>query len=144
MDSGSGFRASVGQLPGDGGEGQQVVVLGGGFVLLERLAAAAHHIEFAAIFQHILLGIRLMLVPHQPGGEGAVGGFHGGIPMIHPDGDGLAHLASPRFFLILLLFFSVARTILISGLVRFQVSSRCLILCANSSGVKYLAHSFGR
>ena len=144
MDSGGGFRAPVGQLFGDGGEGQQVVILRGGFVFLERLASAAHHIEPAAVFQHILLGVGFMLILHQPGGVRKMGGLHGGIPMIHPDGDGLAHLASPRFFLILLLFFSVARTILISGLVRFQVSSRCLILCANSSGVKYLAHSFGR
>ena len=144
MDSGGGFRASVGQLPGDGGEGQQVVVLGGGFVLLERLPPAAHHIEFAAVFQHILLGVGFMVVFHQPGGEREMRCFHGGVAVIHPDGDGVAHLESPRSFLIFLLFFSVARTILISGLVRFQVSSRCLILCANSSGVKYLAHSFGR
>ena len=75
MDSGGGFRAPVGQLFGDGGEGQQVVVLRDRFVLLERLASAAHHIEPAAVFQHILLGIGFIVVPHQPGGESAVGGF---------------------------------------------------------------------
>jgi len=144
MDGGGGVRAPVGQLSGDDGEGQEVVVLRGSFVLLEWLPAAAHHIEFAAVFQHILLGVGFMVVFHQPGGEREMRCFHGVVAVVHPDGDGFAHLESPRFFLILLLFFSVARTILISGLVRFQVSSRCLILCANSSGVKYLAHSFGR
>ena len=104
MDSGGGAGSPVSQFFGDGGEGQEVVVLCDRFVLLERLAAAAHHIEFAAIFQHILLGIRLMLVPHQPGGVGTVGGFHGGVAVIHPNGDGFAHLESPRSFLIFLLF----------------------------------------
>ena len=120
MDGGGGFRAPVGQLFGDGGEGQQVVVLRDRFVLLERLASAAYHIEFAAVFQHVLLGVGFMVVLHQPGGEGTVDGFHGVIPMIHPDGDGVAHLESPRSFLIFLLLGAVARAALISKLLIFQ------------------------
>ena len=92
MDGGCGVRLTAGQLLGDGGEGQEVVVIRQGFVLLERLAAAAHHIELAVILQHILLGIRLMLVLHQPGGEGNMGAFHGGAY-----GQGIAHRDSPRF-----------------------------------------------
>lgn len=75
MDSSGGFLAPVGQLPGDGSEDQEAVILRSGFVLPERLPPAAHHIEFAAAFQHILLGVGFMLVPHKSGGKGAVGGL---------------------------------------------------------------------
>ena len=84
-------RFAAGQFLGDGGEGQEVVILRGGFVLLERLAAATYHIEFAAVFQHILLGIQLMLILHQSGGEGNTGAFHGGVAVIHAYGQGIAH-----------------------------------------------------
>lgn len=95
MDVRRGLHAPVVQLPGDGGQGQEVVVLRPCLVLLERLTAAAHHIEPPAVLQHILLGVGFMLVLHQSGGERAVGGFHGRVAVVHADHNGSAHLASP-------------------------------------------------
>mgnify|MGYP006922438081 CR=1 FL=1 len=33
-----------------------------------------------------------MVVSYQPGGEREIFAFHGGVPMIHPDGDGLGQV----------------------------------------------------
>ena len=79
----------------DGGQRKKIVILRLGLVLLERLASAAHHIIFTAVFQHIVQRIRLMLMGHQPGVKGKMRGFHGSVAMIHTDDDGFAHLASP-------------------------------------------------
>ena len=144
MHTGGPVRAPVLQLHGNGRQGEQIVVLHLGLVLLERLAARAHHIKPAVQFQHILAGIRLMLVLHQPGGEGEVGRFHGSVAMVNADGDGFAHLEFLRSVLIFLLFLAVARASLMAGLVTFQVSLYCRIWCCSSSGVIYLAHSLGR
>ena len=91
------LHTPVVQLPGDGGQGQEIVVLRPRLVLLERLTAAAYHIEPPAVLQHILLGVGFMLVFHQSGGKGAVGGFHGRVAVVHADGDGIFYRVSPPF-----------------------------------------------
>ena len=91
MHTGGPVRAPVLQLHGNGRQGEQVVVLRLGLVLLERLAAAAHDVIFTPEFQHIFSGIGLVFVLHQPGGEGTVGCFHGIVPVVHPDGETIAH-----------------------------------------------------
>ena len=85
------------QFPGDGCQGQQIVVLRPGLVFLQRLPAAAYHIVRTAVFQHILLGVRLMLIGHQPRGEGTVDSFHGCVTVVHADDVSLAHRAPPPF-----------------------------------------------
>ena len=91
-----------GKLLCDSGQREEVIILCLRFVLLQRLTPAAHHIEFSAVFQHVLQRIWLMLIRHQTGGEREMGRFHSGIAVVNADNHGLAHLASPprlRFFL---------------------------------------------
>ena len=95
MDLGRRLRMTKGELLCDGCQRKEVVVLCLRFVLLKRLTPAAHHIEFSAVFQHVLQRIRLMLMGHQPGVKGKMRSFHGSVAMIHTDDDGFAHLASP-------------------------------------------------
>ena len=66
----------------DGRQREEVVVLCLRFVLLQRLTPAAHHIEFSAVFQHILQRIWLMLICHQAGGIREMGRFHSGIAVV--------------------------------------------------------------
>ena len=91
------FSVSIFQFFSDGCQRQQVVVHRLGLIFLEGLAAAAHHIVPPLIFQHILLGVRLMLICNQAGGKRKAGRFHSGIAMIHANGDDFAHLLSPPF-----------------------------------------------
>jgi len=96
------LRMTEGELLCDGCQRKEVVVLCLRFVLLKRLTPAAHHIEFSAVFQHVLQRIWLMLIRHQTGGEREMGRFHSGIAVVNTNNHGLAHLASPprlRFFL---------------------------------------------
>ena len=58
-----------------GGQGEKTVIFHPGFVLLERLAEALHHLPAALPFQHILPVVGLMLVSYQTGGKDAMGGF---------------------------------------------------------------------
>lgn len=95
MDGGGTLCPSVVQLLGDGRQGQEIVVLRQRFILLERLPSTAYHEVSAIVLQHILAGVGFMLIFHQPGGEGKMGGFHGIIAVIHSYGEGLVHLASP-------------------------------------------------
>ena len=97
QDCGRPLRVSILQFFGDGCQRQQVVVHGLGLVFLKGLASTAYHIVPALIFQNILLGVRLMLICNQAGGKRKVGRFHSGIPMIHANGDNIAHLLSPPF-----------------------------------------------
>ena len=69
MDLRGRFLFAEHQLLGDGCQRKEVIILALGLVLLERLAAAAHHIEFAAVFQNIFLGVGFMFVCHKPGGK---------------------------------------------------------------------------
>ena len=98
VDAGGVFRTPVLQFLGDGCQSKQIVVLRPGFVLLERLAPTAHHIVSAVVLQYVFLGVRLMFIFHQSGGEGEVGGFHRRIAVIHADYDYFTHLVSPRCF----------------------------------------------
>ena len=96
------LRMTEGELLCDGGQRKKVVILRLCLILLERLASAAHHIEFSAVFQHILQRIWLMLICHQAGGIREMGRFHSGIAVVDTNNHGFAHLASPprlRFFL---------------------------------------------
>lgn len=95
MDVGHGPCIAVFQLLCNSGQRKKIVILRLGLILLERLASAACHIKFAAIFQHIAQRVRLVLIGHKTGGKCEVRGFHRGIAVIHADDDGFAHLASP-------------------------------------------------
>ena len=95
MDVGHGPCIAVFQLLCNSGQRKKIVILRLGLVLLERLASAAHHVIFTAVFQHIVQCVRLMLMGHQPGVKGKMRGFHGSVAMIYTDDDGFAHLASP-------------------------------------------------
>ena len=86
----------------NGCQREEVIILCLRFVLLKRLTSAAYHIEFSAVFQHVLQRIWLMLIRHQTGGKREMGRFHSGIAVVDTNNHGLSHLASPprlRFFL---------------------------------------------
>ena len=96
------LRMTEGELLCNGRQREEVIILCLRFILLKRLTPAAHHIEFSAVFQHVLQRIWLMLIRHQTGGEREMGRFHSGIAVVNTNNHGLAHLASPprlRFFL---------------------------------------------
>ena len=78
-----------------GRKGQKVVVLGSGFILLERLPPGADHIKLTIIFQHMVAAVWLMGISHQPSWEGAVGGFYGGIAMVNADDNKVRHFTTP-------------------------------------------------
>lgn len=67
---------------GQHGQCQQVVIVGLRFVALDGLPPAAAIVKLAAVFQHILPGVRFVGVGRDTGWEGAVPSLDGLIAMV--------------------------------------------------------------
>ena len=137
------LHAPIVQLLGDSRQSQKVIILRSGLIPLEGLAGAAHHIILSAVLQDVFLGVRLMLVLHQPGGEGNMGGFHGRIAVIHPNDDQVTHLASPSFFRDSFFFKSYCFPCSSIDRTCSNPMFQPILSVSNRSAPPYLAHSRG-
>lgn len=70
------------QFFGDGCKCQQIVILAGGLIPLQRLPSRPTHIPSALVFQHILPGVGFMVIRGDPRWEHTMPRFHGVVAMV--------------------------------------------------------------
>ena len=88
------FSAALFDLPGDGGESQQIVVVVLHFVAQDGLSAGPAHEELPAVLQRVLQGVRLMGILRDTGWERKMPGFDGVVAVVYAD----VHTFSHPFF----------------------------------------------
>ena len=83
-------RAAGLQLLRDGRQRQQVVVVAGGFVALDRLPPAATNKKAPAEREHVLAGVRFAVTEGRDAGrEGAISGFDGVVAVVDTKNHGV-------------------------------------------------------